>query len=73
MWDPTGKMGDRRTTDTPQISFSGATAVNGAGASEAQPMPMSRNEDLFHIKSFTESFKCFSLKDSMKYKYRCIL
>ena len=51
--DPTGKMGDRRTTDTPQISFSEAgAAVNGAGVSEAQPMPMSRNEDLFHIKEF---------------------
>ena len=50
--DPTGKMSDRRTTDTPQISFSGAgTAVNGAGVSEAQPMPMSRNEDLSHIKN----------------------
>ena len=44
-------MSDRRTTDTPQISFSeaGATAVNGAGVSEAQPMPMSRNEDIFNI------------------------
>ena len=58
--DPTSKMSDRRTTDTPQISFSEAgAAVNGAGVSEAQPMPMSRKGDLFHIKSFTESFKCF--------------
>lgn len=60
VYDPTGKMGDRRTTDTPQISFSGAAAAaNGAGASEAQPMPMSRNEDKFHIKIFTESLYFF--------------
>ena len=53
MCDPTSKMSDRRRTDTPQISFSEAgAAVNGAGVSEAQPMPMSRNEDLFHIKNF---------------------
>ena len=59
MCDPTSKMSDRRTTDTPQISFSEAgAAVNGAGVSEAQPMPMSRNEDIFHIHFFTESFNC---------------
>ena len=59
--DPIGKMGDSRTTDTPQISFSGAggAAANGPGASEAQPMPMSRNEDKFHIKIFTESLYFF--------------
>ena len=56
MCDPTTKMcvpDDNRTTmDTPQISFSGAAAAettSGSGASEAQPISMSRNEEELYV------------------------
>ena len=53
MCDPTTKMCVAgTTTDTPQISFSGANVAentSGSGASEAQPISMSRNEEELNV------------------------